>query len=436
MLEGLRSDEDLATVVNAVIHWRKAKAEQGGVEGWVEGTPRVRVKVEEGTPRIPARKNWKEGKERREQYSREERDAPVRGSLTLDCFEEVYQNQIHTAAVTFLSMRGGRLAIRRPARRTGCSLRPPFPPDSATHSVIPYIDTHSAEPEPESSDSSRTALSVLPALIANGAEGGRWRPSRSKENGGARATSKSKLISLGETPVPRRGDADAERGTRAGGESDSALALAVGVGSKRKRPRADGEGGGGPLPAAKRSSKGETRSADESEMTSNSRAGEIGGADPADVNANANPRTIPTPVPVDPQAHASRLKPKTAYTNTTLEPHPYTTYIPVPDPAPPPQNQDIQTLPLLTPAERAWLAAQYDLAREPDYWRPVRWLELGERMYGEALKRGTLHDWDDERDGERGTQGGRETQGIAKGIWHRSSCSFRGHVVGIRTARQ
>ncbi|KAF8172189.1 hypothetical protein K438DRAFT_1772823 [Mycena galopus ATCC 62051] len=76
---------------------------------------------------------------------------------------------------------------------------------------------------------------------------------------------------------------------------------------------------------------------------------------------NANPRTIPTP-------------PKTAYTNTMFEPHPYTRYIPVPDLAPHPQNQDIQTLPLLTPAERAWLAAQHDLAREPDYWRPVRWL--------------------------------------------------------------
>ncbi|KAF8168826.1 hypothetical protein K438DRAFT_244782 [Mycena galopus ATCC 62051] len=161
----------------------------------------------------------------------------------------------------------------------------------------------------------------------------------------------------------------------------------------------------------------------ESEKTSNSRAGEIGGADPAGVNANANPRTIPTPVPVDPQAHAPRLKPKTAYTNTTLEPHPYTTYIPVPDAAPHPQNQDIQTLPLLTPAERAWLAAQHDLAREPDYWRPVRWLELGERMYGE--EEGTLHDGDDGKDGERGAQGGRETQGIAKGnaAWESVSLS-------------
>ncbi|KAF8175675.1 hypothetical protein K438DRAFT_1770970 [Mycena galopus ATCC 62051] len=127
---------------------------------------------------------------------------------------------------------------------------------------------------------------------------------------------------------------------------------------------------------------------------------------------NANPRTIPTP-------------PKTAYTNTMFEPHPYTWYIPVPDLAPHPQNQDIQTLPLLTPAERAWLAAQHDLARESDYWQPVRWLELGKRMYGEALKRGTLHDGDDERDGERGAQGGRETQGIAKGnaAWESVSLS-------------
>ncbi|KAF8168832.1 hypothetical protein K438DRAFT_1983687 [Mycena galopus ATCC 62051] len=44
-----------------VIHGRKAKAEQGGAEG----TPQVRVKVEEGTPRTPAKRNGK-GKERQE----------------------------------------------------------------------------------------------------------------------------------------------------------------------------------------------------------------------------------------------------------------------------------------------------------------------------------------------------------------------------------
>ncbi|KAF8173138.1 hypothetical protein K438DRAFT_167587 [Mycena galopus ATCC 62051] len=168
-------------------------------------------------------------------------------------------------------------------------------------------------------------------------------------------------------------------------------------------------------------------------MTSNSRAGEIGGADPADVNANANPRTIPAPVPVDPQAHAPRLKPKTAYTNTTLEPHPYTAYIPVPDPAPHPQNQDIQTLPLLTPAERAWLAAQHDLAREPDYWRPVRWLELGERMYmyteAEAERQGGVHDGDDERGvrGERDNEVRALYHGVLLHAWDRGEWRFPGH---------
>ncbi|KAF8207524.1 hypothetical protein K438DRAFT_1962444 [Mycena galopus ATCC 62051] len=107
------------------------------------------------------------------------------------------------------------------------------------------------------------------------------------------------------------------------------------------------------------------------------------------IQCQRHPRTIPTPVTVDPQAHPPRLEPKTAYTNTMFEPHPYTRYIPVPDLALHTQNQDTQTLPLLTPSEHAWLAAQHDLARELDYWRPVPWLELGKRMYGEALKRGT-----------------------------------------------
>jgi hypothetical protein len=49
-----------------------------------------------------------------------------------------------------------------------------------------------------------------------------------------------------------------------------------------------------------------------------------------------------------------------------------------------PHNADV-----LTAAERAWLAAQGDLARAPDYWRPVRWLELGERMYREHVARTT-----------------------------------------------
>ncbi|KAJ6485408.1 hypothetical protein C8R47DRAFT_1130092 [Mycena vitilis] len=34
----------------------------------------------------------------------------------------------------------------------------------------------------------------------------------------------------------------------------------------------------------------------------------------------------------------------------------------------------------LTPAECAWLGRQDDLARAPDWWRPVKWHELGERM--------------------------------------------------------
>ncbi|KAF8168854.1 hypothetical protein K438DRAFT_1983705 [Mycena galopus ATCC 62051] len=88
----------LETVVNAVIHGRNTRAQQGGLQG----TPRVRVKVEEGTPRIPAKRNGK-GKERQERVTDGDAntqyyamrsvsgDALVRGSLTWDCFEEVYQ---------------------------------------------------------------------------------------------------------------------------------------------------------------------------------------------------------------------------------------------------------------------------------------------------------------------------------------------------------
>jgi hypothetical protein len=39
---------------------------------------------------------------------------------------------------------------------------------------------------------------------------------------------------------------------------------------------------------------------------------------------------------------------------------------------------------LLTPEERMWLAARHDLVRAPDYWRPVRWAELGARMHDDA----------------------------------------------------
>ncbi|KAJ7063380.1 hypothetical protein C8F01DRAFT_1132784 [Mycena amicta] len=41
---------------------------------------------------------------------------------------------------------------------------------------------------------------------------------------------------------------------------------------------------------------------------------------------------------------------------------------------------------LLTSAERKWLLAQRDLARAPDYWRPVPWLALGERMFQASSK--------------------------------------------------
>ncbi|KAJ7635839.1 hypothetical protein DFH06DRAFT_1220564 [Mycena polygramma] len=45
-------------------------------------------------------------------------------------------------------------------------------------------------------------------------------------------------------------------------------------------------------------------------------------------------------------------------------------------------DDQIDPLPVvpLTPAECAWLARQGDLARAPDWWRPVKWLELGQRM--------------------------------------------------------
>jgi hypothetical protein len=43
------------------------------------------------------------------------------------------------------------------------------------------------------------------------------------------------------------------------------------------------------------------------------------------------------------------------------------------------QNQSADGL--LTPNERVWLSAQDDLARAPDHWRPVRWLDLGARMH-------------------------------------------------------
>ncbi|KAJ7196995.1 hypothetical protein GGX14DRAFT_671520 [Mycena pura] len=69
-------------------------------------------------------------------------------------------------------------------------------------------------------------------------------------------------------------------------------------------------------------------------------------------------------------------KTKTAY---TPEAEAYTAWIP--DPRASTSASDPGTL---TPAERAWLAAQGDLVRAPDHWRPVRWLALGARMYHAA----------------------------------------------------
>ncbi|KAF8189249.1 hypothetical protein K438DRAFT_1971893 [Mycena galopus ATCC 62051] len=112
---------DSATEANAAMHGRGGSAEEGGVDG----TPPVRVSVEEDTPRIPANQKGK-GKEVQEdmaressnwssnvqkeissfpsrdasptaqllvpqQYSYEEQEALIRGFLTLDCFEDVYQ---------------------------------------------------------------------------------------------------------------------------------------------------------------------------------------------------------------------------------------------------------------------------------------------------------------------------------------------------------
>ncbi|KAF7344050.1 Aldo-ket-red domain-containing protein [Mycena venus] len=97
---------DYATVVKAVMRERRLKA--GGEE-----TPQVRVKVEEETPRMLMKEKGKGAERQREcneqgssksamdvtstpvppsrQFSREELDALRRGSLTLDCFDEVYE---------------------------------------------------------------------------------------------------------------------------------------------------------------------------------------------------------------------------------------------------------------------------------------------------------------------------------------------------------
>ncbi|KAJ7153269.1 hypothetical protein C8R46DRAFT_1357168 [Mycena filopes] len=66
------------------------------------------------------------------------------------------------------------------------------------------------------------------------------------------------------------------------------------------------------------------------------------------------------------------------------------------------KTKTTKTKTILTNAERTWLAAQVDLTRKPDWWRPVRWIELGARMWVEAAVR--------EREAERLRERGEEQE--------------------------
>ncbi|KAJ7696948.1 hypothetical protein B0H17DRAFT_1328978 [Mycena rosella] len=99
----------------------------------------------------------------------------------------------------------------------------------------------------------------------------------------------------------------------------------------------------------------------------------IGGAD-ADVQQVKSARTSASSTGSMTGVHTLKL----AYTPSMCE---YTAWIPAAAP-----NADT---PILTDAERAWLARQVDLASDRDRRacaRPVRWLELGERMYVAATE--------------------------------------------------
>ncbi|KAK6988571.1 hypothetical protein R3P38DRAFT_2660404 [Favolaschia claudopus] len=113
----------------------------------------------------------------------------------------------------------------------------------------------------------------------------------------------------------------------------------------------------------------------------------VGGGFHADAEAEADVTTAkPKPKP--------KQRYKTAYTNTP-ELHSYMACIPdihsfpsastssiSPTSAQPTTSTSAEPT-ILTPAERTWLSAQTEFARPPGWWRPVRWLALGERMHGE-----------------------------------------------------
>ncbi|KAJ7087085.1 hypothetical protein C8R44DRAFT_991376 [Mycena epipterygia] len=78
---------------------------------------------------------------------------------------------------------------------------------------------------------------------------------------------------------------------------------------------------------------------------------------------------------------------------------------------------------ILTPAERAWLGAQGDLARAPDWFRPVHWEKLGARMYAEwAARRAAAATSTDEVEEIRPLYHG--TLALA---WDRGEWRFPGH---------
>ncbi|KAJ7873477.1 hypothetical protein B0H14DRAFT_2719672 [Mycena olivaceomarginata] len=520
---------DYATVVNAVMRERRVKSEKDRAVGsGVAGSPQVRVKVEEETPKIPG-KGQDKGKQRQReggssaatgvqntdrvidistprrppvpgsqpavlrQYSREERDAFRRHSLTVETLEEVYEtsrqqfafaidpsqpvtrpltaeegaewhrlwdsllhmdrvfagplrdaealqrrseDMIAAAAERVLS--AGRTGPRNsrqafhfaetsgheeeslavappsdlvPAGGSGAQSNPsrqrrthanPLPVEggadavpaghseefveSVRRALRPLHSAMLAKSQEVGSDTAGSSRAGFSNALASG-KGGKatskgqdketeWPPRRVRSKGGA-ALKENGVVENASSANEAK-----QTATVAARTSDVDNRTARGVPAVgTKRPRAEEK-----LDApAKRSKRGQVLEPPPTTRTTRSRSAQVGAARSAQAgNSKEMPRDAPNSragqvgAPADqPEIPHSRTL-KIAYANTPRQ-SAYNAFIPPADSNP--EN------PLLTPAESAWLAAQHDLARAPDYWRPVRWLDLGARMYDESLKR-------------------------------------------------
>ncbi|KAF7373963.1 hypothetical protein MSAN_00608800 [Mycena sanguinolenta] len=183
-----------------------------------------------------------------------------------------------------------------------------------------------------------------------------WPPvrtrSRAKENGVAAATGMGTVTAT------------------ATGKTRSEADAAVEAGTKRARERGDGDGEG---EAKAKRARTEVEVPLQTTMTKTTTRSASGSAQ----------ASVPTRDTHLPPPRAPKLKHKTAYTNTRA----YTALIPATLPLDMTNSKSAPTPALLTQEERTWLSAQKDLARAPGWWRPVRWIELGERMYEEWVRR-------------------------------------------------